>query len=85
MRFSTTVSSVNVPRPSGTWAMPAFATASGPPRSGFPAKTISPLRRTVPETARSVVVLPAPFAPSTATTAPSGTSRETPLSACTGP
>ena len=66
-RFSVTVSSVNVPRPSGTWAIPARATASGPPRSGLPANGSSPERRTVPEIARSVVVLPAPLAPRTAT------------------
>ena len=65
--------------------MPARATASGPPRSGWPANVIRPDRRTVPETARSVVVFPAPFAPSTATIEPSGTSSETPCSACTGP
>ena len=39
-RFSVTVSSVNVPRPSGTCAIPARATASGPPRSGLPANVI---------------------------------------------
>ena len=76
---------MNVPRPSGTWATPAFADASGPPRSGLPSSRISPLRLTVPETERSVVVLPAPFAPSTATTAPSGTASEIPRSASTGP
>ncbi len=51
----------------------------------LPAKRIPPLRETVPEMARSVVVLPAPFAPSTATTSPSATSSETPWSALTGP
>ena len=40
---------MNVPRPSGTCAIPARATASGPPRSGLPSNVISPLRRTVPE------------------------------------
>ena len=65
------------------------AGAARPPRArraaACPAKRISPLRRTIPEIARSVVVLPAPFAPSTATIAPSGTSSETPWSACTAP
>jgi hypothetical protein len=37
------------------------------------------------ETLRSVVVLPAPFAPSTATTWPSSTERETLCSAWIGP
>ena len=50
-----------------------------------PAKAIRPLRRTAPEIARSVVVLPAPFAPSTATASPSPTLSETPCSAVTCP
>ena len=38
-----------MPRPSGTWAIPARATASGPLRFSFrPPRTTSPLRRTVP-------------------------------------
>jgi hypothetical protein len=53
--------------------------------SDLPARRISPLLRTVFEIARSVVVLPAPFAPRTATTACSATSSETPCSALTGP
>ena len=65
--------------------MPARATPSGPPWSGFPANSMRPERRTVPDTARSAVVFPAPLAPSTATTEPSGTSSEIPRSACTGP
>src|SRR3954447_22968039 len=66
--------------------MPSFATDSGPPRpSGLPLNLISPpLRRTVFEIARSVVVLPAPFAPSTATTFPPSTVSETPCTALTG-
>jgi hypothetical protein len=43
--------------------MPVFAAASGPPFSVFPSSSIVPLRETVPEIARSVVVFPAPFAP----------------------
>jgi hypothetical protein len=50
-----------------------------------PANAIRPLRRTVPDTARNVVVFPAPFAPSTATTSPSSTASVTPCSALTGP
>ena len=38
-----------------------------------------------PETVRSVVVLPAPFAPISVTISPSRTSRETPWSASTAP
>src|SRR5919197_3817313 len=85
-RLSQTLSSAKRPRPSGTWAMPARATVSARAReSGFPAKTISPVCRTVPETDRSVVVLPAPLAPSSATISPSSTRSETPWSALIGP
>src|SRR5919198_2449368 len=86
LRFSRTLSSANVPRPSGTCAIPARATASGERRSSErPAREIRPLRRTVPETARSIVVFPAPFAPRTATTSPSPTASETPCRALIGP
>src|SRR5262249_36889176 len=50
-----------------------------------PAKTMSPLLRTVAEIARRVVVLPAPFAPRTATISPSPTTRSIPCKACNGP
>ena len=40
---------------------------------------------TVPEMERSVVVLPAPLAPRTATICPCSTASETPWSARTGP
>ena len=60
--------------------------ASGPPRpSGFPPKRIWPARRTVFEIARSVVVLPAPFAPRTAAICPSSTVSVMPCSALIGP
>src|SRR5918994_2107403 len=85
-RFSSTESSAKVPRPSGTCATPSFATDSGPRRpSERPSYAISPVRLTVPEIARSIVVLPAPLAPSTATIWPSSTASETPCSARTGP
>src|SRR6266516_4848882 len=75
-----------MPRPSGTWAMPRRAIASGERRAiRRPAKVISPLFRTVPEIARSVVVLPAPFAPSSETACPSSTDSETPWRALIGP
>ena len=78
--------SAKVPRPSGTCATPSFATASGPCRASFlPLNEIVPVRRTVPEIARSVVVLPAPFAPRTVTIWPSSTASETPWSARTWP
>ena len=60
--------------------------AGAAPTSARPAKVIEPCRgRSVPEIARSRVVLPAPLLPSTAVTVPSGTSSETPRSACTAP
>ena len=84
--FSQTVSSEKRPRPSGTWATPRRATDSGRRRAiERPPKTISPAVRTIPEIARSVVVLPAPFAPSSATTSPSSTESETSWSARIGP
>ena len=67
-RFSSTVSSGMTPCPSGTCAIPAFASASGPrPARSVPSSRIRPPRgRTRPLTVRSRVVLPAPLAPSTA-------------------
>ncbi len=54
--------------------------------SGSPRKKISPRRgRRSPDTARSVVVFPAPFEPSSATISPSCTSRASPWSTCTSP
>src|SRR6476646_2283922 len=84
--FSQTLSSAKRPRPSGTCATPARATASGLLRAiCLPSNTISPVCRTVPDTARSVVVLPAPLAPSRATISPSATVSETPCKALIGP
>src|SRR5256885_2995410 len=66
--------------------MPSRATASGERLAMLlPANAILPLRLTVHDTARSVVVLPAPFGPRTATSSPSPTSSETPCSARTWP
>src|SRR3954453_19586831 len=85
-RFSRTVRSPSVPRPSGTWAMPRAATCSGRmPRMSLPSKTMGPRARTVPLIARRVVVLPAPFAPRMPTAPLSGTLSDTPSSTCTGP
>ncbi len=73
-RLSSTVSVANVPRPSGTCAMPRRAIASGVRRKSSARRSrTSPLVLTVPEIARSVVVLPAPFAPRIATKSPSST------------
>src|SRR4051812_1683106 len=90
-RLSSTESVVNVPRPSGTCATPRRAIDSGVRRKTFaPSSSTSPLVLTVPETARRVVVLPAPFAPRIATKSPSSIARLTswrarisPYRACT--
>ena len=54
-----------------------------PPSSMVPFVMSPRSVRSRPETALSVVVLPAPLAPSSATTAPARTSRSTPRKACT--
>src|SRR5919197_2400005 len=85
-RFSRTVSCDRVPRPSGTCATPSRATSSGDRRTrSLPSSRMRPVRRTMPLMARSVVVFPAPFAPSTVTIAPSPTSSVTPCSARMAP
>ncbi len=66
--------------------MPARATRSGAARVMLsPPNRTWPEVVTSPETARSVVVLPAPLPPRTATTSPSPTLSDTPCSASTGP
>ncbi len=66
--------------------MPSFAIDSGERRpSERPPNDTFPERRTVPEMARSVVVFPAPFAPSRATTSPSSSVSVTSCSALIGP
>jgi hypothetical protein len=74
-------------RPSGTCTMPPRTIASGaPPWISAPRNFTWPLRGAMmPEIVFSVVVLPAPLAPSTVTIFPSVTERLTPRSACTGP
>ena len=85
-RFSSTVSSGNVPRPCGTWAIPSLAICSGRlPTSSVPFITTLPLVPTIWQIARIVVVLPAPLAPSSTTTSPSSTCRSRPRSTWTGP
>ncbi len=69
-------------RPSGTWLIPSATISCGGPRCGWvvPSKRIVPAAGcSMPEIVRSVVVLPAPLAPSSATISPSATSRLTPL------
>src|ERR1700722_16859389 len=74
--FSSTESSMKVPRPSGTCATPRRTTSSvAMPAMDWPPRISSPWVRTIPQMARSVVVLPAPLAPSNAVTPPSSTAK----------
>src|SRR5262245_24570029 len=82
-RFSSTLMPGKMPRPSGAWQIP-----SATRRSARILVMSRPSNRTAPaaigrrpETARMVVVLPAPFAPTSATFSPSLTSRLMPCSA----
>src|ERR1700722_17931720 len=77
--FSSTVSSMNVPRPSGTCATPRRTMSSvDMPSIASPPRIRSPWVRTMPQIARNVVVLPAPLAPSSAVTPPSSTAKSMP-------
>jgi hypothetical protein len=86
-RFSSTVNSSMIPRPSGTWATPRRATFSTAwPSSSSPSKRTEPERDlTRPLMVRSSVVLPAPLAPSTAVMAPGWAENDTERSALTAP
>ena len=85
-RFSSTVSVVKVPRPSGTWAMRSRTTSSvGMPLMSLPSKRTRPSRRTMLQIARSVVVLPAPLAPSSVVMPPVSISKPTSYSDCVWP
>ena len=83
MRFSSTVSSGKSSRPSGTCEIPRRAIVSqGSPSIRCPRKlTVPRAAGTSPEMHLSVVDFPAPLAPSSVTMEPSGTLKETPLSA----
>ena len=80
VRFSSTVSSGNNRRPSGTTATPAWRIRSGRrPTSSRPSRTTEPPSgRSTPPTASTRLDLPAPFGPSSAVTSPAGTSSVTP-------
>ena len=86
-RFSATLICGNTRRPSGQWAMPWASTLRGSvPVMSRPAKWMLPERAGMsPETARSVVDLPAPLAPTNATSCPSSTLSESPFRAVTVP
>src|ERR1019366_8027008 len=84
--FSSTVSSMNVPRPSGTCATPRRTTSSvAMPLIDSPPRISSPCVRTMPQIARNVVVLPAPLAPRSAVTPPSSTEKSMPCSTFVSP
>jgi hypothetical protein len=70
----------NTCRPSGTCAIPALtASADEPPDSRRPSTAIMPSRaESSPEITFSVVDLPAPLTPTTATICPGGTAKLSP-------
>ncbi|XFF02181.1 hypothetical protein ACQ3JU_0015 (plasmid) [Bradyrhizobium guangxiense] len=83
-RFSSTVMVVKVPRPCGTWAMPNRTMLSVERLfSGLPSNSTPPVERTMLQIARSVVVLPAPLAPSSVVSEPSLREKDRPWSAWT--
>ena len=86
-RFLATVSVGHSRRSSGTQPMPDWAIwYVGVATIGRPWKRMSPRRgRVRPRMERSTVVLPAPLAPSSASTSPVPTPRDTPNSACVSP
>src|SRR3990167_7631270 len=86
-RFLATVRVGQRRRSSGTQPIPARAVSCVARRpSDWPSSAISPLRgRVRPRIERSTVVLPAPLAPSSASTSPAATDSETPNRACVSP
>src|SRR5262245_32481905 len=85
-RFSSTVRSMNVPRPSGACAMPSLTMSSvARPSIRWPAKRTSPVVFTMPQTARRVVVLPAPLAPRMVVMPPASTANARPCSTVVHP
>ena len=82
-----TLRGAKICRPSGIWEMPAETIRSGGyPLMVRPSKATLPSPMgTSPEMAFNRVDLPAPLAPMRATILPSGTVKETPLRARTGP
>src|SRR5277367_3921851 len=77
---------MNVPRPSGTCAMPRRTMVSvASPSMRAPANWMEPSVRIMPQMARRVVVLPAPLAPSSAVTPPSSTTKSRPCKTLVSP
>ena len=86
-RFSSTVSSWKIRRPSGTCAIPMeTSVCAGTDVMSFPRNETRPACLGIsPATACIIVVFPAPFAPMRATISPSFTSKETPRIALISP
>jgi hypothetical protein len=86
-RLRAAVSDGNTRRSSGTHDSPRRAISCvGARVTSSPSNTTLPRRAGVrPRIARSVVVLPAPLGPSSATTSPAATPSETPNSTCVSP
>ena len=85
-RFSSTVKSTKVPRPCGMWARPSSTRRAGcTPANDTPSSSMRPRDGMLPESARSVVVLPAPLAPSSAAIVPSSIEKLIPRRTCSGP
>src|SRR5206468_11384626 len=86
-RFSRTVISGKMRRPSGQCAMPARRIAcAGRPSMRASRNVMRPPRgRSKPEIVLAVVLLPAPFAPTRQTSSPAETRRETPRRTSTLP
>ena len=82
-RFSRTLIRENSRRPSGDWLIPSFTMSCGRrPTMSSPLNRILPrLGLLMPWIERSVVDLPAPFAPISVTISPSFTVSEMPLMA----
>ncbi len=85
--FSLTVMPGKTPRPSGAWIRPsATRLCALTPVTSRPSNHTEPdVNGRSPEIARIIVVLPAPFEPSSVTNSPSRTTRETPCSASMRP
>ncbi len=79
-RFSSTDMALNSCRPSGTSTSPRAALACGGSRvTSSPRNTMRPLQgRMLPTAARSVVVLPTPFAPTRVVSLPAAAASDTP-------
>ena len=78
--YSATVSSGGVSGICGTNAASRASSRRPSARTSRPSTRTSPLQWTSPQSARSAVVLPAPFGPISASHSPASTENETPCS-----